>query len=115
MPVIHDDVERKIISLLQRYYHSGKVELNHFLHKDLRIDGWDGIDVTEDIEEMFEVDLRPLVASVTTYLPPNWWDRLLGRDHGPAIADISVGKLVDYVVAHAGETAAPARPDPSPD
>lgn len=102
MPLGQVNVESRIITLLRQFSGKDEVHLNHMVNKDLGIDGWDGIDIIEIIEETFRLDLRPLIDSVTTFLPPTWWDKLLGRKHGAPVADITVRDLIDYVSRNAG-------------
>lgn len=103
MPLGFEDIEVATLPILRRYSGKKAVYLDQMVTKDLGIEGWDSIAVLEELEEKFEVDLRPLVDSVTTYLPPTWWDKLWGRKRGAPIADISVRELIDYIARHSGE------------
>lgn len=103
MPVGYAEVEEKSLELLRKYSGKKQVLLDHMVNGDLGIDGWDSIDLLQDLEEAFNLDLDPLVKSVTSYLPPRLWDRILGRKHGPRVADLKVRELIAYVVEHAGE------------
>lgn len=103
MPVIYAEVEEKVMALLRK--HSGKeqVSLEHMVNADLGLEGWESIDLLEDIEDTFELDLDPLMRSATWYLPPKWWDRLLGKTRGARVTDLPVKDLIAYVIEHAGE------------
>lgn len=103
MSVDYSVVESRIIELIKNY--SGKKDIlpDHLMNKDLEIEDWEGIDILQDIEEEFELDLDPLMQSVTWYLPPTWWDKLLGRAQGARVTDLKVRELIAYVVEHAGE------------
>lgn len=99
----YSHVESRVLDLAQRYSGKKVISLDQMLSKDLGIEGWEGIDIIQDLEEEFELDLDPLMQSVTWYLPPRWWDRLLGRTHGARVTDVKVRDLIAYVVEHAGE------------
>jgi hypothetical protein len=103
MSLGYPDIESTTLTLLRNY--SGKTTVNpdQMINKDLGIDGWDGILILEELEEIFKLDLRPLIDSVTTYLPPTWWDKLRRRTRGARVADLTVRDLIDYVARHAGE------------
>lgn len=103
MSVDYSEVENKVINLIKDYSGRRNIMLDHMMNKDLGIEGWEGIDILQDLEEAFELDLDPLIQSVTWYLPPTWWDKLLGRPNGARIADLKVRELIAYVVEHAGE------------
>jgi hypothetical protein len=90
-------LQDEIISFLKRYSGRSEIGLEQSLAKDVGFRREDGLYVLYELEEEFGIDLDPLVKAHTTYLPPNWWDRLRGRDRGPPVADVTVQQLVDYI------------------
>jgi hypothetical protein len=103
MSVVYAEVEEKVVDLLRKYSGKKQVFLEQMINRDLGVEGWESIDLLQDLEESFNLDLDPLMQSVSSYLPPRWWDRILGRTHGPRVADLKVQELIAYVVEHAGE------------
>lgn len=110
MSIDFSDVEVRIISVARRYYGRKDINIDQMMNKDLGIEGWDGIDIIQEIEEEFDLDLDPLMKSVTWYLPPTWWDKLLGRTRGARVTDLKLRELIAYVVEHAGEGMNPSIP-----
>lgn len=96
-------VEADIIALLKDVSGRKSVHSDQMIGRDIGIYGSDGILILELVEEKFDLDLSPLVDTYTKYLSPTWWDRLRGRAHGPAVADLMVRDLVQYVMQHKGE------------
>jgi hypothetical protein len=103
MPLGYSDVEIATLALLRDYSGKKTVNPDQMINRDIGIYGWDGILILEELEEKFDLDLQPLVDSVTTYLPPTWWDKLRGRTRGSRVTDLTVRELIDYVASHAGE------------
>jgi hypothetical protein len=103
MPITYSEAENKIIDLLQRYSGRKDIRADQMVNHDLGIGDWEGIDILQDIEEAFDMDLDPLMQSVTLYLPLTWWDRLLRRTRGARVTDLKVQDLISYVAEHAGE------------
>jgi hypothetical protein len=110
MPVAYAEVEDKVIDLLRKCSGKKQILLEHRVNGDLGIAGWDSIYILEELEESFDLDLDPLIQSVTSYLPRTWWDRILRKAHGPRVADLKVQELIAYVVEHAGEGRNESRP-----
>ena len=102
-------IEDDIISLIKRVSGCKHVDMDQMIGRDVGVYGFDGILLAEEVEEMFDVDLNPLIEVHTTYLPPNWWDRLIGRKQGPRSTDVRVRELIDYVVLHQGTQQADKR------
>lgn len=94
------DLADEVIAFVEGFSGARRVEPDHWLGRDIGIEGLDGVEILEGLEERFGVDLRPLVDAHTTHLPPTWWDRLWGRQHGPAVADLSVSQLIEYIGEH---------------
>lgn len=103
MPLAYEDIESTTLTLLSKYSGKKIVQADQMVNKDLGIEGWDSIAILEELEELYKLDLHPLIDSVTTYLPPTWWDKLWGKARGAPIADLTVRELIDYVARHAGE------------
>ncbi len=90
-------LEEEIISILKRYSGRRTVELDQMIARDVGIYGGDGVEIANELEEIYKIDLDPLIQAHTTFLPPNWFDRLRGRKHGPPNADLTVRELIDYI------------------
>lgn len=106
----HATVETRIVSLIRDVSGRKTINTEQMISKDVGVYGWDGILLAERIEEIFDLDLEPLVEINTTFLPPTWWDRLRGRTHGARYTDMKIKDLVEYVAAHAGEGKNESRP-----
>jgi hypothetical protein len=100
-----EDLTERILAILGGFVpRSTALDRDKLIGRDLGIRGWDSIDLLERLEREFELDLRPFVDTKTAYLKPRLVDRLLGREHGPANADATVGQLVDYIIEHSPAT-----------
>ena len=111
MPVdTQHTVETRIVSLIRDVSGRKTIHPEQMIMKDVGVYGWDGILLAEKIEEMFDLDLEPLIESNTTFLPATWWDRLRGRTHGARYTDMKIKDLVEYVAAHAGEGQSQSNP-----
>lgn len=97
------EIEAGIFRFLKDVSGKKVVHSEQMIGRDIGIRGADGIIIVELVEEKFDLDLSPLVDAHTRHLPPTWWGRLWGREHGPAVADCRVRDLVDYVMEHKGE------------
>lgn len=96
MPV-RSNIEEEIISIIRNV--SGRQDIQHhqMIGRDIGIYGWDGIIVVEEIEKKFEIDLDQFIQAHTRFTKARWFDRLLGRKHGPPHADATVQELIDCV------------------
>lgn len=103
MPVNRDVVESHIISLIKEVSGRKVIHSDHLIGKDVGVYGWDGILLAEKIEEIFDLNLQAFIKSRTVQGPATWWDRIRGRTHGTAHADMRIKDLIDYVAVHAGE------------
>ena len=99
----------EIISVICGFSGRRTVFLDQLIGRDLGIYGLDGVEILYELEERFGVDLDPLVKAHMTYLPPTWWDRLRGRSQGPPVADMTVGELVEYILARTREETGAAK------
>jgi hypothetical protein len=107
MPVENDPtLAQEVISILKDYSGRKSIELDQMIVRDVGINGSDGVLILYDLEERFGVDLNPLVEAHTTFLPPNWFDRLRGREHGPRRADLTVRQLIEFIEAGTAEETA---------
>lgn len=91
------NLEREIVSYLQDFSGMKSIDLDQMLSRDIGICGADGVQILYELEDRFGVELTPLVEANTVLLPPTWLDRLQGRKHGPAVADLTVRQLIDYI------------------
>jgi hypothetical protein len=97
MPLNSRNVEDRVKRMVERYRgRGGPLRLADSLGRDLGITDEDSIEFMEEIEEIFNIDLNPLVDSNTIYVKGNWIDRLMGRKLIP-MAEISLGQLIDYI------------------
>lgn len=100
MPIdLEQDFEHETIAILRHYSGRRTIELDQMLGRDIGIYGSDGVQIADEIEETFEVDLDPLIEAHKIFRPPTWWDRLMGRKHGPPSSDMTVRTLVDYIAS----------------
>jgi hypothetical protein len=93
----HETLEAEIMAILKRYSGRKTIALDGMIGRDVGIYGGDGVQAAEEIEEKFNVDLRPLIEEHSTNRGPSWIDRLLGRRRGRQVADMSVRDLVEFV------------------
>jgi hypothetical protein len=99
---MREAVEEQVVSLLKDISGHKKVRLDEWIMKQVGVYGSDSIELLDQLEIIYKVDLDPLVQSFVTYLPMRWVDRLLGRKHGPIYCDMKGNDLVDYIIEHAG-------------
>lgn len=96
MPV-RSNIEKKIISIIRDVSGRNDIRPWQMISKDIGVHGWDGVILAEEVEKVFKIDLEPFIQSHTKFSKPGWFDRLLGRNHGPPNADATVDELTDYV------------------
>ena len=98
MPVDPEgDFRDQIIRVLEHYSGTKNISLEQMISRDVGIYGGDGVQVLDELEDMFNVDLEPLVQQNTTYGHLSWVGRLFGRKRGRAICDFTVQELVNYI------------------
>ena len=98
MPVTGErSLEEEVISILRAVSGAKAIAADQMVGRDVGIDGLDGIEVVEQLEEEFGVDLRPLIEAHLIAPRRNWLDRLLGR--GFPHADVTVRELIDYIAS----------------
>lgn len=90
----------EIISFLRRFSGRKDIDFDDMIGRDLGITGGDGVQILYELEERFGVDLDPLIQAHTDFLPRRWFDKFLGRSHGPKNADMKVRDLTEYIVFH---------------
>jgi len=95
-------LEGQVLTVLQVYSGSKNISLDQMIGRDLGIVGLDGVLILDELEEKFGIDLDPLIQTHTTFLPPDWFDRLRGRKHGPPNADLTVRELIDHIAKETG-------------
>jgi hypothetical protein len=105
MPVGRQEhVTEQVLTTLREFLpRTTPLDRDKLIGAGLGITGWDSIDLIERLEHDFQLDLRPLVDANTVHLKPRLIDRLLGREHGPPDADVTVGQLIDYIAQHAAD------------
>ena len=91
------NIEERVIALLKHFSGRKQINRDQWIGRDVGIYGGDGVELLDELEEMFGVDLDPLMLEETHYPPPRWIDRLLGRSHGPPNIDVTVGRLTDFI------------------
>jgi hypothetical protein len=92
-----DSLEEQVITVLKGISGRREVGLDQMVGRDVGIYGLDGVEVLLELEELFGVDLDPLMRAETHHLPRRWIDRLLGREQGPPIVDLTVRRLIDFI------------------
>ena len=96
-------IEEQVIAALQRVSGRREISLSQLIGRDVGIYGGDGVELLNELEELFGVDLDPLMQEETHYLPPRWFDRLLGRERGPPSVDVTVRRLIDFIITGLNE------------
>lgn len=91
------DLETEIFLFLKDFSGRKSIELDHLLSRDVGIYGGDGVQILYELENRFNIDLKPLIDSNTVQSSPSWFDRLIGRKHGPTVTDLTVRQLIDYI------------------
>ena len=89
----------RVILVLKSYSGKREIELDQMLYRDIGIYGGDGVEIADDLEDAFNVDLEPLIKQHTRVLPAGWLRRLLGKP-GPSYTDMTVRELIDYIAEH---------------
>ena len=93
-------VEDRVIAVLKRFSARQQIDPDQLVGRDVGINGSDGVELLDELEELFGVNLEPLMQEETRYLPPRWIDRLRRREHGPSHTDLTVRRLVEFIKAH---------------
>lgn len=96
-------LEEQVIAVLKRFSGRREIGLDQMIGRDVGIYGGDGVEILYELEELFGVDLDPLMREETHYLPPRWIDRVLGREQGPPNVDLTVRRLIEFLGANRGE------------
>lgn len=95
-----DGLAEQVIAVLNRFSGRREIGLDQMIGREVGINGGDGVELLYELEEMFAVDLDPLMQAEMHYLPPRWIDRMLGRVHGPPNVDLTVRRLIEYIGAN---------------
>ena len=96
-------LEEQVIAVLKRFSGRREIGIDQMIGRDVGIYGGDGVEILSELEELFGVDLAPLMREETYYLPPRWIDRFLGREQGPPNVDLTVRRLIDFIGANRDE------------
>lgn len=96
----YSSVEETVLSILRSFVGTRvAIDRQKLIGRELGISGGDSVELLDELEEKFGVDLNPLVEKATLHLEPSWFDRIRGREQGPAVADVTVGDLVQFIEA----------------
>jgi hypothetical protein len=97
MMVATMEVRAKVIALMKSYV-GREIEVagHELIGQDVGITRGDSVEFQDEIEEMFSVDLRPLVQAHAVTPRPGWFDRLLGQNRR-AYSDFTVDELVNFI------------------
>jgi hypothetical protein len=91
------DVRSKVIELIRSYIGSDiEISGNELIGQDIGITRGDSVEFQDEIEDMFSVDLAPLVDAHAVTPEPGWFDRLLGQNRR-AYTDFTVDELVEFI------------------
>jgi len=88
-----DEIAASVIAIATRI--SGlrtPIEEDHYVDRDLAIGGWDCVDLLNQIEDRWDVDLRPWMESIAEYRRGWFRKRLVTRD-------ATIREIVDQVAA----------------
>jgi hypothetical protein len=96
-------LEEQVIAVLKRFSGRREIGIDQMIGRDVGIYGGDGVEILYELEELFGVDLAPLMREEAYYLPPRWIDRFLGREQGPPNVDLTVRRLIDFIGANRDE------------
>lgn len=114
MPVgVPPSLEAEIVGIVKWIAGRKTVELDQLIGRDVGIYGGDGVELLDELEERYGVPLDRLIKQHRTFLPPRWFDRLLGRSQGPANVDLTVRQLIDYIRGELQRRNSSAEPDDS--
>jgi hypothetical protein len=91
----NQQLTNEVIEIIAKYVpKNSAISMNSYIGRELGITGWDSIDLLEEIEGRYGVDLRPFMESVSYFLKPRLVDKMLGRPRGPVEADATVEQLI---------------------
>lgn len=96
-------LEEQVIAVLKRFSGRREIDLDQLIGRDIGISGGDGVEILYELEELFGVDLDPLMQAEMHYLPRRWIDRVLGREHGPPDVDLTARRLIEFIDANRAE------------
>ena len=98
MQPVTKDVEPAVFDVLREYAGKKTVTEDSLLAADLHIDGSDSVEVLDKLEELFRVDLRPLIERGP--LERNTvFHRMFGVPPRKSGVDVSVRELIDFILA----------------
>lgn len=90
-------LENEVISILSRYSAKRSIQMDQMIGRDLGINGLDGVEIVEELQDGFAIDLSPLIKSHESFRPPRWIDKLQGKKVGPAETDFTVRELIEFI------------------
>ncbi len=91
-----DKVREAVCKLINEFAGKQPFTGDSMLGADLHIYGSDSVEFLDKLENLFSVDLRPLVERGPLERT-GFWSRMFGVTPRPSGVDISVNELIDFI------------------
>lgn len=91
-------IEERVLVVLRSFVGPGaSLDLTRLIGSELGISGGDSIELLDELEAKFQVDLDPLIQQTSFPLKLTLFERLLGKKEGRQVAEFSIGDLIQYI------------------
>jgi hypothetical protein len=97
MLLTRDELSASVIEILKRHSGRRRIGLGDFIVRDIGIYGYDGVNVVNEIEETFCVDLRPFVTASSKPVKVPIWRSIFTGAKMELYVDARVQDLVNYI------------------